>query len=313
MATSVETEYGILQLTLVSVTAITYITGLMIHMFIVGVSIIDRLKGRPLTTTDLLITSIGTSRIIFEFVSVFDLFWRTFYKESSMAYNTAINVIGYSATDCNIWLSVLLSVFYSLKISNFQNVFFLYLKKIISQRVVGLIIAFVLLSIAFSSGGVYATVVNAPKNVTQEANHHPIQFIVYTAFYVWNVLPCLLYAISSFALLGSLCHHMQRMKRDQNARSHLHAYFKTIKFIIVSFFCFALYVGINIFGLYYDFLGFAVFFLVWNCFPVMHSIYLIYLTARLRNHFLKVLHGMTKCLRRGSESREVLEIQIVSQ
>ncbi|KAG8538815.1 hypothetical protein GDO81_022034 [Engystomops pustulosus] len=314
MAPWLLSHHYIKELCLLIAAVISYIFGLMTNFFIIGVSAIDRLKGRPLTPADLLITAIATSRIIFQLVTLFDIYWKTFIAEYSPAVYTAIYWFGSSSVFSNIWFSVLQSVFYSLKISNFHNDFFLYLKKTISQRVLGLSVAFVLLSTFYPSAEFVAEfMMIIPKNSTQvDGNFRLVPFMFYILFLLMNILPFLFYAVSCFALLGSLFHHMYRMRRENNVSGHLDAYIKTVKFTIVSFWCFALYVICNIFGKY--FLGFLGCFLVANCFLVLHSMYLIYMTARLRGRLLKILHGLTKYLapNKGSLSKSGLEVQTVS-
>ncbi|XP_073529012.1 taste receptor type 2 member 19-like [Phyllobates terribilis] len=314
MATSVKLQHDVRQLCLIGATGMTFILGLMIHFFMLGVSVIDWMKGRPLTTVDHLITSIVTSRITFQLVSLFHVFLISFHGSLSAAYNIAISITGSSSVDCNMWFSVLLSVFYSLKISNIHNNFFSNLKKMISQRVLGLITMFVLLSIGSISVEFLMVYMTVPRNSTQEANLR-ITHIIYffsSLLYLRNVLPLLFYFISSFAILGSLCHHVYRMTRLKNVTS-LDTYYRTIKFTIVSFFCLALYVIFNMFRMYI--FGFAGSFLVGNGFLVLHSIHLIYMTARLRSHFFDILHFMTKrlLLRKRSGSGSGFQMQLISQ
>ncbi|KAG8538130.1 hypothetical protein GDO81_023252, partial [Engystomops pustulosus] len=210
MGTSVVSTDLIQQLCLVSITGILCMIGLMIQTFMVVVSVIDRLKGRPLTPADLLITSIATSRIIFHFLSLLFLLWITFNQTFSTTFLIVVGILDISSTNCNIWLSALLSVFYSLKISNFYNVFFLYLKKIISQRLLRVIVVSVLLSIGCSSVEVMMEYVDLRKNSTI----HNVQRRTFKVllFLVWNFIPFLFYVISLFPLLGSLCRHMYRMR-----------------------------------------------------------------------------------------------------
>ncbi|XP_072000315.1 taste receptor type 2 member 119-like [Engystomops pustulosus] len=285
---------------------ISYITGLTTNLFIVGVSVVDRLIRRPLTPADLLITAIATSRIIFQL----NIFVIIFFQEYSAAYSIAFSSIGNFSIYCNIWCSVLLSVFYSLKIGNFHN-FLHRCLKLISRRVLLLILGSVLLSIAYTSVLHMRNFMIIPKNSTQEGDGSlAIRLIMDLFLLLWNVLPFLFYAGSSFALLGSLCRHMYRMRREDNVTGRMDAYYKTIKFTIFSFFSFAFYVTINVFGSdFFDHFGSL---LMWNCFPLLHSIYIIYMTARLRATFLNILHGLNKCFlpRKCSPSRSKVVAQI---
>ncbi|XP_072000314.1 taste receptor type 2 member 40-like [Engystomops pustulosus] len=303
-----ENTYYIPQLGLVIAVEISYTAGLMTNLFIVGVTALDCLKGRPLTPADHLITGIATSRIIFQLIILFNVSWIIFNGEHSEAFDVAIYFLGNYSVYCNICFSVLLSVFYSLKISNFHNVFFLCLRKMITQRLLGLTIIFVLLSIGYS---LVVFLLHLPvtwNNSTQSDNGlDRLGFMMYVLYMLWNVLPFFFYAVSCFALLGSLFHHMCRMRRENNVTGRMDAYTKTIKFTIVSFWCFALYVTINVYGTY--FLDFFALVLAWNSFLLLHSIYLIYMMARLREYLWKILQSLVP----GKASRSEVQMQIISR
>ncbi|XP_072000316.1 taste receptor type 2 member 9-like [Engystomops pustulosus] len=249
MAPSVDIAPYIEILCLFIAVVISYTMGLMTNLFIVGVSVVDRLKRRPSTPADLLITAIAISRIIFQFTSLIDFFWIIFTQKYSATYTIATSLVVNFSIHCNIWFTVLLSVFYSLKIGNVHH-FLHRCLKLISRRVLLLVVASVLLSIAYTSVLLYTNDVIRPKNSTEVGdNYFVFGLIMYIFILLWNVLPFIFYAGSSFALLGFLCRHMCRMRRQDNVTGRMDAYYKTIKFTIVSFCCFALYVqgcGANI-------------------------------------------------------------------
>ncbi|KAG8536465.1 hypothetical protein GDO81_026300 [Engystomops pustulosus] len=293
-----ESGQWIQELCLFITASIACAIGLQTNLFIVGVSVIDRLKRRPLTPADLLITAIATSRILFQFMTLLDLFWITFNGVGSATFAIPSAMIVSSSAYSNIWLSVLQSVFYSLKISNFHNILFLCLKKIILQRVLGLAIMFVVMSICYALADILTFVMTSPNNSTQDGGtNHMVQFIRYRVFLLWNVLPFLFYVVSCSALLGSLCRHMYRMRREDNVTVHLDTYYKTIKFTVASFCCFALYVSFNMFGNFL--LSFPALLLVGNCFLMLHSLYLIYMTPQLRAQVIKILNVMTRAATRN--------------
>ncbi|KAM4043904.1 taste receptor type 2 member 14-like [Anomaloglossus baeobatrachus] len=277
MAVFVKLEHNLLQLCLVGAAGITYILGLIIHFFMVGVSFIDWLKGRPLTTVDHLIIFIATSRIISQVVSLFHVFWIFFNGKFSAAYDIAIAITGSSSVDCNMWLSVLLSVFYSLKISNIHNSFFTKLKTIILQRVFGLIAVFVLLSIGSISVEALTTYMTIPRNLTQEANLHISRIINFrqtqtSITYLVNFVsdihhvsvnsthdyldqpvdaafgiflagilgPLLILLLSSVLLMISLYFHIKQMKCNGKGTCSLDVYYRIITYITGSIFTSAL-------------------------------------------------------------------------
>ncbi|KAG8542422.1 hypothetical protein GDO81_026732, partial [Engystomops pustulosus] len=193
----------------------------MINLFIVGVNVVDRLKGRPLTPADLLITAIATSRIIFKFIVLFTYFWEIFIQKYSAAFDFASTAIFNFSIYCNIWCSVLLSVFYCLKIGNFKN-FLHRCLKLISRKVLLLILGSVLLSMIYTCVFLMTSYMIIPKNSTKVGGKSIVfGLVMYIFLLLWNVLPFIFYVLSTFALLGSLCRHMYRMRREDNVSAHL--------------------------------------------------------------------------------------------
>ncbi|XP_072265287.1 taste receptor type 2 member 46-like [Pyxicephalus adspersus] len=197
---------------------------------------------------------------------------------------------------CNlssIWLTTVFSVIFCLKIANFHNAFFLRLKTTLSQQVVRLIVASILLSICYISLYLW---VDSYLNPVKQLRSHSINETEYlTHVYVFvamgNSFPFVIYSGSTILLIVSLFLHMKQMKSNSNVTTNLDTYYKAIKFMSFCLLCFMLLMATNVVVLYYykslDVIPLTI---IWNTFPTLHSMYLIYRTNRLREHFLSILH-----------------------
>ncbi|XP_063775264.1 taste receptor type 2 member 43-like [Pseudophryne corroboree] len=286
-------EYNIQHLAIHVAAGITFTAGLMINGFIVAVNVTDWMKQRSVTSTDQILTSLAVTRVFFQSACLLHIFLHYLFIEISIILNIIMYYIFAVSFYTSIWLANLLSVVFCLKICNFHNVFFLRLKIMILQRVVHLIIACVLVPICYSSTYFMIFTIEIPKNSANKSNNWEIDDKAVLVFLLWDIVLFLMFFVSTVLLISSLCHHVNRMRCDRAVPGQLDTYYKTIKFSATSFLIYAFYfiaymttwfykgslddVGIN-FSL--------------SVLPTLHSMYLIYVTARLRCRlFTIVQHG----------------------
>ncbi|KAM9319637.1 taste receptor type 2 member 4-like [Gastrophryne carolinensis] len=298
MAPNAEIEYYVPYLRFLA--AETFLLGgLIIQLFIVAVNITDRLKGRPMSDTDQIITSLGVSRFTSHSLSFWAVLQGTFQIPVHAVWKRVVRCIGFMSFFSDIWLSALLSIIFCLKISNVRNAVFLQLKTIMTQRVGYVIVACVFSAAFFTFIGahlslsVYKNGTDAEmSSQTKECLNKAIQFFE-------NILPLLFYVPSSVLLVTSLCRHMYAMRNGGHATGSMATYVKTVVFISVSCILFAAHVVSNIATwrklLKTGSLGIYCYF---NVFPVVHTIYVIYVTTKLRDR----LHCGTKCLSKSNAS-----------
>ncbi|XP_063775266.1 taste receptor type 2 member 50-like [Pseudophryne corroboree] len=269
----------------------------MINGFIVAVNVTDWMKQRPVTSTDQILTFLAVTRVFYHSACLLDIFLQTLFIEILIKYAVVIKCILAFSFYSSIWLTNLLSVVFCLKICNFHNVFFLRLKIMILQRIVCLIIGSVLVSICSSLSYILISIIEIPENSSNKTSNWGKNYSVIYVFLFWNAVPFLIFLISSYLLIFSLCHHMNRMRYDRAVTGQLDTYYKTITFSAVSFltyaFCCITHVTLWFHQGSPDHLG-ARFIL--NVFPTLHSIYLIHVTARLKSHLFEIVQHVSKCL-----------------
>ncbi|KAM9319636.1 taste receptor type 2 member 4-like [Gastrophryne carolinensis] len=277
--------------------------GLIIQLFIVSVNVTDRLKGRPMSDTDQIITSLGVLRFILHSLSFWAVLQGAFQIPLHAVWNRIVRCIGFMSFFSDIWLSVLLSIIFCLKISNVRNAIFLYLKTIMTQRV-GYVIVACVFSAAFLSFLELRVSPSVYKNGTDTEISFQIDKCLNTVLqFFGHILPLLIYVPSSALLVTSLCHHMYTMRHGGRATGSMATYVKTVVFISASCLLFAAHVVSNIAAwndlLKVDSFGMHCFV---NVFPVVHTLYVIYVTTKLRDRLCEIFHCGTKCLSKSNAS-----------
>lgn len=291
------------------------LAGLLLQSFIVAVNVIDWLKGRSMTATDQIITSIGITRIIYNFSCPLHLL--SYSCTAGLGIQMwLLNVFtGISAGFSSIWLSALLATFFCIKISTFNNNFFLHLKTVISQRVLFLIFTSVLLGFgyAFTLAWVFffARYNNLSYNeILHDSHNFPLIFIFNC---LWNIFPVLIFFVSSVLLVICLGFHIRQMKKYRNVPSSTDTNHKMIMFTSLSFLSCALCGIVNLTETYGTKLfGILWMYVLWNIFPVLHSVSIIYVSTKLRDAYFRSVHWGINFLfwRKPSEldPRELMEV-----
>ncbi|XP_066445098.1 taste receptor type 2 member 4-like [Eleutherodactylus coqui] len=258
-------------------------SGFLINVFIVAVNISKWKKVRPMSTADKVITSLGISRMVFPVIGLLKVILYVYFCRLSFLFFVSVMFLEFTCMHSSIWLSTLLSVIFCLKISALQNAFCLQLKIFVLNRVSHLIMASVMVSVSYALMFSLLANVDISNNSTQETYNNVLMSLSISSLIFLTTGPFLINFVSSVLLIIYLYHHVSRMKSERNKTSQLDPYYKTIKFTGFSLFCSTVSI---IFELTYK-QSYAVLGLLGNVFlcqipPTLHSIYLIYVTAKLR-------------------------------
>lgn len=282
-----ETQYFLL----LAPFAILISSCLLIQLFIVVENIIDWLKRRSITGADKIITTLGISRIIFHTACLLHCFSAFFVSKFPEIFFT-LTIVVQTSVFSNLWLSTLLSVFFYFSISTSQNVFFLRLKAIILKRVSFLIITSVLLSLGYSTISFMVTFKTIFRNLTKFNITIIIQqqkLMTYSNV-LWSIFPLLMFFTASALLINLLFFHERRMNNCGNAMSSTATYHRTMKFTVFSFMTCVFYTMLHVFEVYVNPSNILCLHFIRNIFPVLQSVLLIYVTAKLRNQFFRIVH-----------------------
>ncbi|KAG8548279.1 hypothetical protein GDO81_025893 [Engystomops pustulosus] len=322
MADTTESDSKLIYLILLVPGLMALIAGLVIHSFIIGVNVSDWWRGRSVTPVDLIVTSLGMSRICSQSTITLYLIVFTFFVNSLDSHVSLVIIYRMYAffTYMNIWLTSLLSIVLCLKISNLHTRLFLYLRRIILHRTGRLIVVFGILSALNSLLSLLLATTKAPKNGTYndvidgpftDCSHITSIY----AFAVGGFFPLLFYSMSSVLLFVSLYHHTTRMKMSSNLSINLETYYSVMNFISCTFLYNTLYfIGhfVTIFYYYFYCINFTWILIVLGILSLPHSSYLIYKTAKLRSQMFKVLQDVTGFFFQSRNSENIENIEIVS-
>ncbi|XP_053316480.1 taste receptor type 2 member 8-like, partial [Spea bombifrons] len=266
-------------------------------IFVVAVNFVDWWKRRKMNDSDKIICSLAFSRISWKFSFVVTYHW--FDSSSNKMYLYVFLHIFFLYI--GLWFTTLLSVFYFLKIANDRHVLFLYMRRVISQRLLGFIVVATLIAVCNASLYTWALynderAKNSTYSLTEEFCSREKPELHEIFFIVGNCGPFLILSFSSILLITSLCRHMKNMRSFST--NHLNSYHAAIKSMVICFFIYMLYVGFNILILCVSSINSLLLYALQNIFPVLHTGYLICSMTKLRLQFTKMVQCGTNCLRR---------------
>ncbi|XP_020827799.1 taste receptor type 2 member 7-like [Phascolarctos cinereus] len=287
-----------------------FLLGFVVNGFIALVNCIDRVKRKKLPPSDLILVSLAISRIGLSCTIV----WESYLIVTSINVPTQVRMIDIFLVlthGTHMWFATVLSIFYFLKITNFSNPFFLWMKRRIDRMLFMLLmrpfiiyfsIAFPMMqTMYFYHSGLFSR--GKERNVSEEVHvSNSIFFMLQVLFSVLSLIPFIL-SITSFSLfILSLWKHIRQMQlnatgqRDPSTEAHVGAMKAVSSFIIL-------------FLLYY--VGFYVNYLTKEksklasmlCVSIMlfysfgHSVILILSNSKLRKAALRVSWLMRFCQR----------------
>ncbi|KAM5165002.1 taste receptor type 2 member 4-like [Mantella aurantiaca] len=290
--TSAKVVHAVQTTALIVSVVVVFVGGIVIHAFVVVGNVIDWTRGRPLSSTDQIITSLEISRTIFMLFCLLELALRLFIKKI-LAISVLLEFVRVTSNYSCVWFLTLLSVVFCLKISNFHSVFFRYLKSIIATRVAHLIVASVLVSASHNSLNVWITFEfadNDTANFMLDVTHPRVYL-----FLLWNIMPLLIYVLAAVPLIAYLSLHIRRMKSEVKI-THLDSYHRAMRFTAISFFSCAMHIFININPTHYStFVDIVWVYVILNILPIFHSVFLIFVVKKHKNRLFWILQQGTKC------------------
>ncbi|XP_056419464.1 taste receptor type 2 member 43-like [Hyla sarda] len=302
MTSYIENKLPIVHLSLLVTTEIAFILGLITHVYIIAVYVMDWRKGRIMSTSDQVIISIMISRMISQSLLQLRLFREFFCTMCSPVYDFIIQITSISSMYSSFWLSTLLGVVFYLKISNIHSVFFLQMRRLFSKR----ILYFIMASLLFFFGQTSLTylIINIRivfSNSTNDNVHEKIY--VKHAVYFGNMFVLLFIRfLSSLFLITSLYLHIRHMRCNKNVTNSLDPYYRIIKYIAGSFFTFVLFCIISLVAeRFYDIFGFVMHSFPRTTFEALQSMLLIYVTPKLKNPLSRIPKSLSNCWMKREE------------
>ncbi|NWT98003.1 TA2R7 protein, partial [Urocynchramus pylzowi] len=295
------TSYGVMTVAIITLEAFP---GMWINAFIICVLCIACFKKKTLNSSEKILLLLGCSRFWYLCIT-----W--VYKFLSFIYPNYLYVptilqlaVFFQAffNHCNLWFSACLCGFYCIKIANFRNRFFIYLKVKIDRIVPWLLLGSGILALAV--GIVAYDIADKPhcnnRNSTGQGNFGTANIKMDKHFFPSFFLAGFEYAASFMAvifsavfLLFSLWRHKRKMQtnsmKDLSTDAHIRAMKSILSFLVmysINFVCLVLnMVYVTKKGNHMTFL-IVVF---QYTFPGLHSLILVFSNPNLEKILLKII------------------------
>ncbi|NXT19797.1 TA2R9 protein, partial [Syrrhaptes paradoxus] len=299
------TSYDAMAMVIITLQALA---GMWINVFIVSVLCIAWVKKKRFNSNEKILLSLGCYRFgylcviwLHSFLSI--IYTACFSVQPIPQLSAALQSF---FNNSNLWVSASLCVFYCIKIANFRNAFFNYLKVRIDRIVPWLLMGSVLLSLATC---ILAYITNEMNwnnyNSTTLGNFWKLSVSLDEHLFATFFITGLGYATaftavisSALLLLFSLWRHKRNMQTNSVKNLSTDAHIKAMKSILSFFFLYSINFTCLVLTLIYTSREknpalFLV--LVFQyAFPVVHSIILIFSNPNLEKSLLRTL-SCVKC------------------
>uniref|UniRef100_A0A8C5MFM4 Taste receptor type 2 n=1 Tax=Leptobrachium leishanense TaxID=445787 RepID=A0A8C5MFM4_9ANUR len=272
--------------------------GLALNGFIVTVNLIWWWKSRTVQTVDLIILNLGLARLIhFIISSIYESPLFTNMTVHDLEYALAIFLCVVTCiNNYSLWLGALLCVFYCVKLTNYSQRFFTYLKLNISKLVPGFLVASLATSFFCSlpfGWFVYDIKTFNSTNVTGGFYEQRIVLNYFNLLIIYiggSALPLFLFCSAFSLLIRSLWSHSQQMKsvscgfKPPQLDAHINAIKNMLAFIFLCLICF---LSSTLFPLSLRSKNKVNFIIV--SYPAFHSMVLIFGNSKLYKKVFKIL------------------------
>ncbi|NWY66319.1 TA2R9 protein, partial [Erithacus rubecula] len=294
---------------IVAIISLEAFAGMWINAFIVCVLCIGWVRKKTLNSNEKILLLLGCSRICFLCFSWIYSFLYIIYP-NYLHVHTILQIIASFQTFVNysnLWVSASLCVFYCIKIANFRNSIFNYLKVKIERMVLWLLLgsgvsAFAMgiitydLTETMQSNNITVTCLGNFWEASKKMDKH-----FFTSFF----LHCFAYAasfmvvtFSAVLLLFSLWRHKCKMQtnsmKDLSMDAHIRAMKSILSFLVmynINFVC-------SVLTMYYSLMNENIVTHLLSmyiyAFPGVHSLILIFSNPKLEKALLKIL-SCVKC------------------
>lgn len=304
----------------ISIVAIEVVVGVIGNGFITAVNIINWIKSKKMSSADLILIFLSTSRFILQMTILMHIHSLYFADEFKLAsVYKAFGAVWMFVNHASLWFSTWLYVLYCVKIINVTQRLLLQIKLRIAGMVPWLLLGSLMISSVTSLPLLWITPStylcsstgncreNSTAHITDWDSSHLYLLLLY---FVGCFFPLVLSVVSSALLITSLCKHTKKMQcyvdtfRDPLIDVHLTAIKSIISFLILYLSSFAAQILLILStSQSKDVVKVAVSLVVAGAYPSIHSIILIIVNSKLKlafrmfcQHLKRCLENMTLCL-----------------
>ncbi|NXL81139.1 TR110 protein, partial [Leptocoma aspasia] len=293
----------------VAIITLEAFAGMLINAFLIFVLCIGWIKKKTLNSNEKILLLLGCCRFCYLGIS-----WVYSFLLIIHPYCFCVPVLLESLAgiqsffdSSNLWVSACLCVFYCIKIANFRNSFFIYLKVKIDRIVPWLMLGSVLLAFIFSILVYHISNETHCKNCNYSsqgyylkhiirADEHLLPFFFVIGFVFTTSLTAVVF--SAVFLLFSLWRHKRNMQTNSMKNLSMDAHIKAMKSILSFLVMYSINFIFFILTLIYarkreNHVAFLIFAFLY-AFPGVHSLVLIFSNPKLEKALLRIL-ACVKC------------------
>ncbi|NXA94599.1 TA2R7 protein, partial [Melanocharis versteri] len=300
------TSYGA---TAVAIITLEAFAGMWINALLVCVLCIDWVKKKTLNSNEKILLLLGCSRFCYLCFSWIYCSLSIIYPNYLYVHPTFQLIVFFqSFFNCSsLWVSACLCVFYCIKIANFRNSLFVYLKLTTDRIVPWLLLASVLsaLAIGIIAYDIADTKLGHNRNSTGQGSFSKVSgkmdenfFHTYFIYGFGFVTSFTAVICSALLVLFSLWRHKCKMQKNSMNSPSMEAHIKAMKSILSFFIMYSINFMFLILSLipstkeenYVVFLSL----LFLYAFPGVHSLILIFSNPKLENTLISIL-SCVKC------------------
>ncbi|OCU01543.1 hypothetical protein XELAEV_18007334mg [Xenopus laevis] len=297
----------------------TTIFGIVTNLIIVIVNLNDKVRGKSLNPSDLILVTLGLSNMTFQFSMTandfLSILWSDLYF-SDAVYTAFITLLLFPIFS-SFWFTVCLCVYYCLQIVIFTHPFLVHLKLTISQLVPYFLGVSVFISVVISIPGIWSTYRDPPNSNFSRNQSVEIELpkLSFTYLFYSNIigcsLPLVLVGISNCLILKSLISKRTMLEKNKGdvqsprtvARERAA---RTVGFLLLLYMSF--YIS-EIF-MFVDFFppgspGFCTCLMVIYSYSPAQSMILIFGSPKLKKALLNLLHISKRCRMEPMENLSV--------
>ncbi|XP_063775279.1 taste receptor type 2 member 40-like [Pseudophryne corroboree] len=291
-----------LHITFLSVLSVECLLGTSLNAFIVLTHCLEWRQTRRLPGSDKIETCLCVCRFFLQCAITLNNFCRSFSLDinSPSYFIELFLVVRMFLSFTSLWSATLLSVFYCVKITNYNFGIFVFLKPRISRMVPWLVLSCLLVSLASSlpfAESFYTLYFrnSTAQNSTENTDADKIQSNMSLAYAVGSSVPFAIFIIAVLLLIHSLWSHIKQMRSgaDSFRSPNLNALLGVVKSLMVFFcLCIIYFVCMNLIssGLLPVGSPWIAFVSILNSsYPFLHSAVLIYTNSKLKLAFLHLL------------------------
>ncbi|XP_009957312.1 PREDICTED: taste receptor type 2 member 8-like [Leptosomus discolor] len=295
----------------ISIVAIEVVVGFIGNGFITAVNIINWIKSKKISSADMILIFLSTSRFILQvtiLMHIHNLYFADVLKLASVY--KAFGAIWMFVNHASLWFSTWLYVLYCVKIINVTQWLLLQIKLRISRMVPWLLLGSLVISSVTSLPFLWITTStylcsstgycreNSTAHITDWGSSHLYLLLLY---FVGCFFPLVLSVVTSVLLITSLWKHTKKMQcyvdtfRDPLIDVHLTAIKSIISFLILYLSSFVAQILLILStSQSKDVVKVAISLVVAGAYPSIHSIILIIVNSKLKLAF-RILHQHFRC------------------